>query len=236
MISIVVPTYNERENIEALLKEIFEALKSSRLEGEVIVVDDDSPDLTWKTAQELKDRHGYNLKVLKRQDKKGLSPAVIDGFKIAGGDVKGVMDADFSHPPALIPELIKPIINGEAELVIGSRYIQGGGIENWPATRKIISRAAILLAKPLAGNVNDPVSGFFFFRKDIIDGLELDPQGFKILVEIIVKGKYSRAIEVPYVFINRKQGKSKFGLNEVTDYLLHLKKLYAGRYFIQERK
>lgn len=155
MISIIIPTYNEKGNIKKLILKINDIFKE---DFEIIVVDDNSPDGTGKIVDKLKK---YNAKCIHRKSKLGLSSAVIEGFKAAKGDIIGVMDADFSHPPEKIPELIKPLKDNNAELTIGSRYIQGGKIKNWTAVRKIISKGAILLSLPLT-RIKDPVSGFFF--------------------------------------------------------------------------
>jgi dolichol-phosphate mannosyltransferase len=229
MISIIVPTYNERENIEVLIKKVFEISKQSKLDLEVIVVDDDSPDLTWLAVEKLRAEY-KNLQIIRRLSKKGLASAVINGLKISKGNIIGVIDADLSHPPELIPSLIEPLLAGRAEIAIASRYIAGGGIEKWSSTRKTISKAAILLAKPITRGIQDPISGYFFFKKEAIERVTLNPKGFKIGLEVIVKGKYNIAIEVPYIYKNRKKGRSKFGIHEVINYLLQLAKLYAQRF------
>ncbi|MEM2925597.1 MAG: polyprenol monophosphomannose synthase [Methanocellales archaeon] len=228
MISIIVPTYNERGNIEVLIKKIFEVAEQSKFDLEVIVVDDDSPDQTWRIAEDLKSQY-KNLQVLRRLGKKGLASAVIDGLKIARGDIIGVMDADLSHPPDLILSLIEPLINGKADLAIASRYIPGSDVENWPLAREAISKIAISLAKPLVKEIKDPISGYFFLKREVINGVELNPRGFKIGLEVFVKGRYDKAVEVPYTFRNRKRGESKFGIREIFNYLIQLLELYAHR-------
>ncbi|MDI6916168.1 MAG: glycosyltransferase family 2 protein [Thermoplasmatales archaeon] len=222
MISIVIPTYNEKENIEKLIEKIFDACRN--IETEVVVVDDNSPDGTGQVAEKLKEK--YNLHVLIRKNKTGLSSAVLDGFKIAKGDIFGVMDADLSHPPDAIQVMLKPIIDGKADFVIGSRYAKGGNIENWSVKRKIVSKGATFLAKPLT-RIDDPMSGFFFLKKEIINHVNLNPKGYKIGLEILVKGRYRNVIELPYTFRDRKHGKSKLNFKEYKNYLLHLLMLYS---------
>ena len=231
MVSIIIPTYNERENIRRLVGKIFEVMKKYSIETELIIVDDNSPDATANIAKNLK--KDFNLKVLVRKKKKGLSSAVLDSFRIAKGNIFGVMDADFSHPPDDIPNLVKPILDDKADLVIGSRYVKGGKIKNWPFRRKIISLGAKLLARSLTP-VKDPLSGFFFFQKDIIKATRLNPKGYKIGLEIIGKGKYKRILEIPYVFRDREKGESKLGIAECKDYLSQLFALYlSGETFYQ---
>jgi len=223
MISIIIPTYNEKENLPEIVDRIFGGLHKNELDGEVVIVDDDSPDGTGKVAEELKKR--YNLQVLIRKNKRGLASAVVDGFKMARGDILGVMDADLSHPPELIPMMVKPLLQGDADLVIGSRYVEGGGIKDWPLKRRTLSIGAILLSRPLT-NVHDSVSGFFFFKKQVINGVQLNPKGYKIGLEILVKGRYKKVKEAPFVFPNREKGDSKLGWRECWDYLVHLFSLY----------
>ena len=222
-VSVIVPTYNERDN----LPELFERISSS-LRGydyEIIIVDDDSPDETWKLAEELSNK--YPVKVIRRTDEKGLSSAVIRGFKEATGDVFVVMDADLQHPPEVIPELLKAIEEG-ADIAIASRYVPGGGVKNWYWYRKLISKGAIMLGRlalPKIRDVKDPVSGFFALRREVVEGVELNPVGFKILMEVLIKGNYRKVVEVPFVFGLRKAGESKLSGKTMLNYLRHLYRL-----------
>jgi len=196
------------------------------LDAEIVIVDDNSPDGTGARAEEL--AKTQNLKVVHRSGKLGLSSAVLEGFKVASGSILVVMDADLSHPPEKIPEMVSKIESGEAEMVVGSRYIKGGSVENWPFTRRIISKGATLLARWLT-KVKDPMSGFFAFKRSVIDGVSLDPVGYKIGLEILVKGKYVKAVEVPIHFADRKAGKSKLGGGEYLRYIDHVILLYEYR-------
>ncbi|VVB91416.1 UDP-N-acetylglucosamine--dolichyl-phosphate N-acetylglucosaminyltransferase [uncultured archaeon] len=227
MITIIIPTYNEKENLPVLINSIFDVLHEHFLQGEIIIVDDNSPDGTGKVADELSLKYN-SIKVLHRKGKEGLSSAVMEGFKHAGGEIVGVMDADLSHPPEVIPDLVKPILDGNSEFLIASRYKKNEKIEKWPITRKITSFVATILAKPLT-KVSDPMSGFFFFRRNIIDGVELSPIGYKIMLEILVKGKYDRAkiLEIPFTFRDRYKGKSKLNWKEHLNYMKHLFRLYV---------
>jgi dolichol-phosphate mannosyltransferase len=138
------------------------------------------------------------------------------------------MDADLSHPVDAIPSMIQPIIEGRCDVTVGTRYMAGGGSENWSWTRKLISRAAGLLAKGLT-SLSDPTSGFMAVRRSVLDGIKLNPLGWKIVLEVAVKAG-PRIEEVPIVFADRKQGKSKLGLRAQVDYIHHLWHLYCYRY------
>ncbi|MDI6806512.1 MAG: polyprenol monophosphomannose synthase [Candidatus Aenigmarchaeota archaeon] len=220
-VSIILPTYNEKENIQIITTEIFRVFKKNKIKGEVIVVDDNSPDGTGAIAESLRKRY-KNLLVFHRKKKAGLSSAVLTGIKISNSDIIGVMDADFSHPPPKIPSLLKKIKT--CELVIGTRYAKGGKIKSWSMLRKIVSLAANLLAKPIV-KTRDPTSGFFFFKKEIIQNKKLSPRGFKIGLEIMVKCE-PKIVEVPYTFTSRRMGKSKFTFKEIFNFLLQLFSLY----------
>ncbi|MCL4513248.1 MAG: polyprenol monophosphomannose synthase [Candidatus Eremiobacteraeota bacterium] len=222
MISVVVPTYNEQDNLPVLVEKIFSALGDHP--GEVVVVDDNSPDGTGEIAEKLKSR--YPVQVIHREGKLGLATAVMAGFQSAKGEILCVIDADLSHDPALLPEMIKAL--DAADLAIGSRYIKGGGMKGWPKYREFGSRFAILLSRPLT-SIHDATSGYFCFRRKVMDGVRLDPLGFKIGLEIFVKGNYSRFVELPYIFQDRQSGKSKLNKKEIFNYLKHLLKLYSWK-------
>jgi dolichol-phosphate mannosyltransferase len=226
MISVILPTYNEADNIRRIIPAISKVFREKAIEGEVIVVDDDSPDGTASIASNL--AGSYPVRVHVRKSGRGLSRAVIDGFGLARGEVCVVMDADLSHPVEKIPDMIQPILEGKCDATVGSRYVVGGGAQNWPLLRKIISKGAGLLAKGVTG-LSDPTSGFMALRKSILEGITLDPLGWKIVLEVIVKTK-SRVMEIPIVFADREEGESKLGLKAQVDYLRHLGRLYAYRY------
>ncbi|MBI4020076.1 MAG: polyprenol monophosphomannose synthase [Candidatus Aenigmarchaeota archaeon] len=223
-VSIIIPTYNERENIGRLIPAIFSALSKASIKGEVIVVDDNSPDGTARIVSGLSKK--FNVKLIVREKKAGLSSAVLEGIKNSSGEIIGVMDADFSHPPGKIPEFAKSLEH--ADIAIGSRFIGGGGIRGWSSLKMSRSAIASLLARGLT-SVSDPMSGFFFFRREIISGASLRPKGYKIGLEIMVKGKHARVAEVPYVFHDRMRGKSKFNAKEAINYLVHITRLYVHK-------
>ena len=221
-----MPTYNEKENLDELVRRVQQACSSAGLSAELVIVDDNSPDGTGARAEEI--AKSENLKVVHRSGKLGLSSAVLEGFKAASGSILVVMDADLSHPPEKIPEMVSKIESGEADVVVGSRYVRGGSVENWPFTRRIISKGATLLARWLT-KVKDPMSGFFALKRSVIDGVPLDPVGYKIGLEILVKGKYAKVAEVPIHFADRKAGKSKLGGGEYLRYIDHVIMLYEYR-------
>ena len=221
-LSIVVPTYNERDRLADLVEAIFSAYRDAGLDAELIVVDDNSPDGTGVLADELAKR--YRLQVIHRAGKLGLGTAVVAGFETARSTIVGVIDADLSHPPSLLPKMLAIMTSASADIVIGSRYISGGGTRNWPFGRLILSRVACLMARPLTP-VRDATSGFFLIRRDLARGVQISAGGFKICLELLVRGQPRSVIEVPYVFEGRTAGESKMNLKEATGYLQQLRDL-----------
>ncbi|MCD6324505.1 MAG: glycosyltransferase family 2 protein, partial [Desulfurococcales archaeon] len=222
-VSVVIPTYNEKENLPELVSRIHEALHSIRIPYEVIVVDDASPDGTAAEAFRLSQM--YPVKVIVREDKLGLSSAVLEGVRFAEGEYVVVMDADLQHPPEVIPRLLKRALRDSCDIVVASRYVEGGSVGEWNLLRKAISKGATYVARvllPQSRKVKDPMSGFFLFRKKVLEGAQLNPKGFKILLEILVRGRYSRVCEEPFKFGVRAHGESKLGGREIFNYLAHV--------------
>lgn len=226
MLSVILPTYNEAENIKLIVPDIFRVLGKSNISGEILVIDDDSPDGTAAIAAELASR--YPVRVHQRKNERGLATAVIKGLELSKGDICIVMDADLSHPTDKIPEMIEPIINGQCDATVGSRYVDGGGCDNWPFIRRVLSKGAGLLARGVT-DLSDPTSGFMAIKKEMLSGVNLDPVGWKIVLEIIVKTN-SRLMEIPIVFSVRQFGESKLDSRVQKEYLLHLCKLYSFKY------
>jgi dolichol-phosphate mannosyltransferase len=226
--TIVIPTYNEAGGIEKLLRTLEETFRTHGLDGEIIVVDDNSPDGTGAIVDRLSQE--LPVRCLHRPGEMGLSSGVIDGWKMARPEsvALGAMDADFSHDVRALPKMVEAVESGRYGLAVGSRYVPGGGIANWPKRRIVTSRVACWLARPLTG-VKDVTSGYFLVRRNALDGVTLDPIGFKIGLEVIVKGKYDKAVEVPYTFTDRIVGESKLNQSEIFNYLKQLRKLYLGR-------
>jgi dolichol-phosphate mannosyltransferase len=226
--SIVVPTYNEAGGIERLLRAVCAVFTSAELDGEIIVVDDNSPDGTGAIVDRLAGE--LPVRCLHRPGKLGLSSGVIDGWKMARPQslALGAMDADFSHDIQILPKMVAALASGDYGLAIGSRYVPGGGISNWPRRRILTSRVACLLARPLT-NVKDITSGYFLVKREALDGVTLDPIGFKIGLEVVAKAKYGKALEIPYVFTDRIVGESKLNNKEIFNYLKQLRNLYVAR-------
>jgi len=220
---IIVPTCNHRDSIISLVERIHKSL--SDYSYELIVVDDNSPDGTSELAKGVASK--YPLKVIVCTNERGLASTVVAGFKQANGEILGVIDADLQHPPEFIPFLIEAVRDG-ADIAIASRYIKGGGIEGWTLKREITSKVAKIPANILlsaARKIKDPLSGFFLFKKEVIDGAVLCPTSYKILLEVLVRGKASHVVEVPYTFRGRERGKSNLTFKQQINYLRHFSRL-----------
>jgi len=229
-VSIIIPTYNESENIIQVLKSIGEHLPKD-IATEAIVVDDNSPDGTGKVVEDYindtQTKVGYSVDVIHRKTKSGLSTAILDGIQHSSGETVVVMDSDFSHPPKIIPRLIEEIKISKYDIVIASRYTPGGKVSGWSAKRKLISKTAKGIAKVGLGiNESDPMSGFFAFRRKILEGIKLDAIGYKMLLEILVKTKGAKVKEIPYTFTNRVYGYSKLDTSTMLDYVRSVWRLY----------
>jgi len=226
-VTVIIPTYREAENLPELFSRLA-AVRKSRLPGlDVLVMDDDSGDGTPDVMAAL---HIPWARLVTRRENRGLSPAVIDGFKLATGDILAVMDADLSHPPEALPDLVEAILRG-ADFAIGSRYVPGAGTaENWGWFRRLNSRIATLLARPFT-SVSDPMSGFFAFPRRILEtGTPLNPIGYKIGLEVLVKCRCRQVVEIPIFFDQRHRGQSKLSFREQWRYLLHLRRLAMFKY------
>ena len=229
-VSIIVPTYNESQNIVEILKSIHENIPKG-IYTETIVVDDNSPDGTGKLVEDylknFKKMADYTIEIIHRKAKDGLGSAILKGIQQAKGDTIVVMDCDFSHPPQIIPKLIESIKKYQYDIAIASRYIKGGKIQGWSQKRKLMSKFATLIAKKGLGvNTKDPMSGFFAFKRSIIKELNFDAIGYKILLEILVKTKGVNIKEIPYTFQDREFGSSKLGFKTILDYYKSVWKLY----------
>ncbi len=227
--SIIVPTYREAPNIKPLVKRIFAATRAAGLEVELIIVDDDSRDGTEEIVHSLE--NDYSVRLILRRDDRGLSKAVLAGFAEAAYDRFVVLDADLQHPPEMIPVLLEALDRNDCDFAIGTRYATGGGIaEDWPFLRRLVSRTATLFARPLVP-LSDPMSGFFaLHRRTWERAVRLDPIGYKIALELYVKGGCRRPVEVPIEFAARTAGGSKLNMREQLRYLRHLWRLYRFRF------
>ncbi len=227
-LSIVIPTFNEAGNVLTLLASL-EALLEPVLGAsfELIVVDDDSPDRTWERVEEILPTHP-RVKLLRRQTEKGLSTAVIRGWQAARGEIIGVMDADLQHPVEANLGLLSEIERG-ADLAVASRHVAGGGVSDWSMLRRLLSRGAqmlgLLILPGVIGRISDPMSGYFMLRRSAIEGVELSPLGYKILIEVVARGRMRWIGETGYVFRERIEGESKVTSALYIQYLRHLLRL-----------
>jgi dolichol-phosphate mannosyltransferase len=215
-LTVIIPTFKEEANIRNIIFEVDAVFTKNALNGEILVIDDNSPDATITEVNELK-KTKKNVNLLVRLSDHGLSQSVADGFVHALSDVFVVMDADLSHPPELIPAMYNEIKAGN-DIVIGSRYIEGGGIKKWPLKRRIISIGATFLGQLLFPDVSDPVSGFFAVRKSVVANAPLKPRGYKILLEVLGKGKWEKDKEIPFEFADREIGTSKLKVKTIIEY------------------
>lgn len=230
-VSIILPTYNEAKNIPIILKKIHSTLSDHDISHEIIIADDNSPDGTWKVAEDLQSKYPM-LRVLRRMENKGLSPAIIDGFRASIGRYLIVMDANMQHDEKVLPQFIKKFEKG-ASIVIGTRKAHGGRIHGWSKRRKFISWGATIVAKLfMFHSTSDPMSGFFgISRKSFHEITEkINPRSFKILLEILVKCEKKNIEEVGYTFKPKTHSKNKLSGSVIVQYLLGLYDIRLGRF------
>jgi dolichol-phosphate mannosyltransferase len=210
--TVCVPTYNERENLERMVRALGEVLGP---DDEVLVIDDSSPDGTGELADRLAAELGY-VRVLHRPEKQGIGPAYLEGFRnalAAGAELILEMDCDFSHPPEDVPRLIAAA--ADADLVLGSRYVRGGGVRNWGLVRRAISRGGSLYAQVLLGlHIHDLTGGFKCYRRAVLEAIDLDAvsaAGYAFQIETTYRAVKAgfRVVEVPITFVDREVGGSK---------------------------
>ncbi len=220
MLSIVIPTYKEKDNIARLVEGIHQALTGT--DYEVILVDDNSRDGTVELVADLAKR--YPVKLFVREKEKGLATAVFHGFKQAKGSIIGVMDADLQHPPETLPRLLKALEDG-ADIAFASRYVEGGGSRGFSFTRQMISKVAVMISHvllPTSRQVKDMLTGYFMFRRENMNLEKLNPIGYKISLEVLLTGNFKHVVEVPFIFEERSAGQSKLNARQQIDYLKHV--------------
>ncbi len=248
--SLIVPTYNESKNLAHLVEVLTQLLDSyfekkfdqkvesnGDLTYELVIVDDDSPDLTWQVGMDLLPCYP-KLRVMRRQGEKGLSTAVIRGWQAAQGEILGVIDGDLQHPPETLTQMLDQMLdqrfnpNGDipnVDLVVASRHVEGGGVSDWGFIRRVLSRGAqmlgLLILPNVIGRVSDPMSGYFMVRRSAIANCTMNPLGYKILIEVLGRGQIDTVAEVGYVFQERQEGESKVTWRQYVDYVLHLLRL-----------
>jgi dolichol-phosphate mannosyltransferase len=229
MLSLIIPTYNERENLPILIPSIITLLRPL-IPFEIIVVDDNSPDKTGEIVEKMS-KTFPEVHLIRRYKEKDLSGAVITGFQAAKGDILGVIDADLQHDETILPMMLEGL--KEVPLVVASRYLNGS-VANFSLWRKIISWGGKKLAQTvLKVNLTDPLSGFFVMRRELFESCahELNPRGFKVLLEIIYRSKVETIMEVPYVFKPRLHGASKLNSLISLNYLMSIYDLVFGQVF-----
>jgi dolichol-phosphate mannosyltransferase len=227
-LAVIAPTFNESENVVPFVDTVHKAMGS--LDYEVLIVDDDSPDLTWQRVDEIAARNP-RVGVLRRTSERGLASSVIDGFLHTNAEFIACIDADLQHDPAVLPTMLR-LLEESNDLVIGSRYVPDGKVQDWSRIRQFESWIATKLAKICLGiEVSDPMSGFFMMRREDFLRIheKLNVQGFKILLEILVALRPQRVIETPYTFRARLAGESKLSAGIAGAYLLQLLRLGAQR-------
>jgi dolichol-phosphate mannosyltransferase len=230
-LSLVIPTLREADNIGGLLVHIRSVLDPLKMAYEILVVDDDSRDGTEEIVSAISQKDP-RVRLLIRKGERGLSGAVLYGWRQTDASILGVMDADLQHPPELLPKLIAAIFAGN-DLAIGSRYTTGGELGAWNPVRKWLSMAAIWATWPIQRpgvRAHDPMTGFFLVRRECVDGIAFQPAGFKLLLEILVRGRLRSVAEVPLAFGSRAQGASKANFKVGWDYAKLLARLYWDKF------
>ena len=235
-LALVIPTYREAGNLHALLNRVRTALDGAGACYEIVVVDDDSRDGTVEVVSAIAESDP-RVRLVVREGERGLSGAVLQGWQCTSAGILGVMDADLQHPPELLPALLEAIQQGN-DLVIGSRYVDGGKIGRWNPARHFVSAAAIWATRPLQQGhlrVCDPISGFFLVRRDCLNDIPFQKRGFKLMLEILARGRIQSVREIPFSFGLRHVGQSKANVKVALDYAALLARLYRERFGLEMR-
>jgi dolichol-phosphate mannosyltransferase len=230
-LALVIPTRHEAGNVMVILDRVRAVLEATGICYEILVVDDDSRDGTTEIVSAVS-QTDPRVRLLVRTGERGLSGAILHGWQETTAEILGVMDADLQHPPELLPDLIAAILD-DHDLVIGSRYIKGGELGNWNPLRRLVSLAAVWATWPIQHKglrARDPMSGFFMVRRRCLEGILFQKSGFKLLLEILVRGQFRSMLEIPFTFGRRQAGQSKAGMKVALDYLALLARLYRERF------
>jgi len=218
-LTVLIPTFNERENIGKMVNAVDNICKAHSINEEILVVDDNSRDGTIVVVETLMNEH-RNLHLLVRKENRGLSQSLYEGMLHAQADLVQCLDCDFSHPPEKIPIFYHFLKNEGFDMVIGSRYLEGGEVIHWPVIRRGLSFGAALLSRLLIPNVKDSGSGFFAINLRILNATRLSPRGFRMGFEILGKAHWTRVQEIPIVFKDREFGQSKLKGRIICDFLI----------------
>jgi dolichol-phosphate mannosyltransferase len=231
LLSVIVPTFNERQNVRPLIDELSRVLAG--IQWEAIFVDDDSPDGTASEARQVASE-SRRVRCIQRIGRRGLSSACIEGMLASSAPYLAVMDGDLQHDPAILPEMLFRLEHSDTELVVGSRYVDGGGVGNWHAFRRLISAFATRVGRAVVPDgLHDPMSGFFALRRALLDEVvrDLSGLGFKILLDVVASARHRVAFEeVPFVFRARAAGTSKLDTLVAWEYAMLLADKLFGRY------
>ena len=233
--SLIIPTYNERENLEELISCSTNILNKLKIKYEIIIADDNSPDQTWKVASELS-KDFPSIRVIRRFRNRGLTPSVLEGMECAVGNILGVMDADLQHDISVLPQMLEECKSHD--LVIGSRYTDSNTKNSLSFLRKILSKSGTFFARVLLGlKISDPLSGYFLVKRDVFKELssDINAKGFKILLQIVGRNSNLKIKEIPYSFSERKKGSTKLNEEVAIDFLselfsLRFKKKVSSRF------
>lgn len=229
-LALAIPTLQEAGNIPTLLRRVRAALDAAAIAYEILIVDDDSGDGTAELVSGVA-RADPRIRLLVRRGERGLAGAILHGWQQTDAAILGVIDSDLQHPPEMLPALVRAILDGY-DLAIGSRYAKGGGLRGWHPARRLASSCAIWATGPLqhqSPRVCDPMSGFFLVRRACVEGIAFQKSGFKLLLEILVRGRIRSVVEFPFTFGRRRAGKSKAGIRTALDYAALLVRLYRER-------
>jgi dolichol-phosphate mannosyltransferase len=230
-LALAIPTLREAENLPVLLSRVRAALDSSGIDYEVPIVDDDSHDGTEEIVTKIS-QEDPRVRLVVRKGERGLSGAILHGWRNTDASILGVMDADLQHPPELLPKLVASIQRG-TDLAIGSRYTEGGDTGDWNIVRRLLSAAAVWVTLPIQRHglrAHDPMTGYFLVRRTSVEGVAFQKSGFKLLLEVLVRARLRSVEEVPFAFGLRSRGASKANSKVALHYAKLLARLYALRF------
>ncbi len=230
-LAVVIPTLCEAENIGVILDRVRSVLDPMEIRYEIIVVDDNSPDATHEIVSAIA-AADPRVRLAVRKGERGVAGATLLGWQNSNAPILGVIDADLQHPPELLTKLVTAVVDGH-DLAIGSRYAKGGSLGKWNPVRKLLSILALSVAQPVQRKqvrAKDPTSGYFVLRRECIEGVKLQKTGFKLLLEILVRGRVRSIAEIPYAFSPRTKGESKATFKVACHYALLLSRLYWVRF------
>ena len=210
-VAVIIPTFNEEGNIEEMIYAVDNVCREKQINETILVVDDNSPDNTQDIVKDVMSKFP-NVDILVRYENHGLSQSIFDGFMKTSCRYALVIDADFTHPPEKIPEIYYHLKSGKYDLVMGSKFLKGSKMENWPPLRSVMSYMSGYISRILFPSVTDPGSGFFGIDKKILEGCTFKPRGFRMAFEILGKGNWTSVVEIPETLRDRTEGKSKLSI------------------------